>query len=178
MKPRADVTRSPKQGYQWPHQKDLCPPKNVLKEEKCLMYWFFPFTLQQQDLQVSSSRVLQGYIEIMRNPDDGYCKVSGIVINVQQGQQYSNHHGDVSPWNPFWMWFDLITPVLCDLSVLCGNWIRSDGNNKQWKFQRLQIWGLKLFFKNLLMVFWCLYLFKIWSAKSLCDVMFSRIIVL
>ena len=24
---RADVTRSPKQGYQWPHKKDLCHPK-------------------------------------------------------------------------------------------------------------------------------------------------------
>ena len=27
FKPRADVTRSPKQGYQWPHKKDMCPPK-------------------------------------------------------------------------------------------------------------------------------------------------------
>ena len=27
LKPRADVTRSPRQGYQWPHKKDLCPPK-------------------------------------------------------------------------------------------------------------------------------------------------------
>ena len=27
LKPRADVNRSPKQGYQWPHKKDLCPPK-------------------------------------------------------------------------------------------------------------------------------------------------------
>ena len=27
LKPRADITRSPKQGYQWPHEKDLCPPK-------------------------------------------------------------------------------------------------------------------------------------------------------
>ena len=27
LKPRADVTRSPKQGCQWPHKKDLCPPK-------------------------------------------------------------------------------------------------------------------------------------------------------
>ena len=25
LKPRADVTRSPKQGYQWLHKKDLCP---------------------------------------------------------------------------------------------------------------------------------------------------------
>ena len=27
LKPRANITRSPKQGYQWPHEKDLCPPK-------------------------------------------------------------------------------------------------------------------------------------------------------
>ena len=27
LKPRGEVTRSPKQGYQWPHKKDLCPPK-------------------------------------------------------------------------------------------------------------------------------------------------------
>ena len=26
LKPRTDVTISPKQGYQWPHEKDLCPP--------------------------------------------------------------------------------------------------------------------------------------------------------
>ena len=31
LKPRADVTRSPKQGYQWPHKKDMCPPK-ILKK--------------------------------------------------------------------------------------------------------------------------------------------------
>ena len=27
LKPRADITRSPKQEYQWPHEKYLCPPK-------------------------------------------------------------------------------------------------------------------------------------------------------
>ena len=27
LKPQVDVTRSPKQGYQWPHEKDLCPQK-------------------------------------------------------------------------------------------------------------------------------------------------------
>ena len=30
LKLRADITRSRKQGYQWPHKKDSCPPKNVL----------------------------------------------------------------------------------------------------------------------------------------------------
>ena len=33
LKPRGDVTRSPKQGYQWPHKKDSCPPK-ILKKKK------------------------------------------------------------------------------------------------------------------------------------------------
>ena len=31
LKPRADVTRNPKQGYQWPHKKDLCP-SNIFKK--------------------------------------------------------------------------------------------------------------------------------------------------
>ena len=31
---RADVTGSQKQGYQWPHEKDLCPPKNLKKKER------------------------------------------------------------------------------------------------------------------------------------------------
>ena len=29
LKPTGDVTRSPKQRYQWPHKKDLCPPNNM-----------------------------------------------------------------------------------------------------------------------------------------------------
>ena len=32
LKPRADITRSPKQGYQWPHEKDLCPSNIFLKK--------------------------------------------------------------------------------------------------------------------------------------------------
>ena len=34
LKPRGDVIRSPKQGYQWPHKKDSCPPNNLLKKQK------------------------------------------------------------------------------------------------------------------------------------------------
>ena len=30
LKPRGDVTRNPKQGYQWPPKKDMCPPKTFL----------------------------------------------------------------------------------------------------------------------------------------------------
>ena len=32
LKPRVDFTRSPKQGYQWPHKKDWCPPNIVFKK--------------------------------------------------------------------------------------------------------------------------------------------------
>ena len=34
LKPRAYVTRSPKQGYQWPQEKDLCPPKIFQKKSE------------------------------------------------------------------------------------------------------------------------------------------------
>ena len=33
LKPRADVTRSPKKGHWWPHEKDLCPTKKSLKRK-------------------------------------------------------------------------------------------------------------------------------------------------
>ena len=32
LKHRGNITRTPKQGYQWLHKKDLCPPK--LKKNK------------------------------------------------------------------------------------------------------------------------------------------------
>ena len=34
LKPRGDVTRNPKQGYQWPQKKDMCPPKTLKKKKK------------------------------------------------------------------------------------------------------------------------------------------------
>ena len=34
LKSKADVTRSPKLGYQWPHKKDWCPPKIKKKNNK------------------------------------------------------------------------------------------------------------------------------------------------
>ena len=34
LKPRGDITRSPKQGYQWPHKKDSCLPNIFLKTKK------------------------------------------------------------------------------------------------------------------------------------------------
>ena len=39
LKPGADVTKSPKQGYQWLHEKDLCPPKIFLKSRARVAEW-------------------------------------------------------------------------------------------------------------------------------------------
>ena len=36
LKPRADVTRSPKQGYQWPRKKDRCPQNFFKKNSEML----------------------------------------------------------------------------------------------------------------------------------------------
>ena len=36
LKPRVDVTRSPKQGCQWPHKKDLCPTKDFINQKRSL----------------------------------------------------------------------------------------------------------------------------------------------
>ena len=37
FKPRAVLTISPIQGYQWPHKKDLCPPKIYLRKKMMMM---------------------------------------------------------------------------------------------------------------------------------------------
>ena len=36
---RANITRSPKQGYQCPHEKDLSPPKNIFKNKNKKKIW-------------------------------------------------------------------------------------------------------------------------------------------
>ena len=38
LKPRTDATRSPKQGYQWPHKKDWCPIFVCKKLQKFTIY--------------------------------------------------------------------------------------------------------------------------------------------
>ena len=45
LKPRGNVTKSPKQGYQWPHKKDLCPPKIYME---ILFYNFYNSNLRRQ----------------------------------------------------------------------------------------------------------------------------------
>ena len=40
LKPGADVTRSPNQGYQCAHKKDLCPLKNIaILPEICTLFY-------------------------------------------------------------------------------------------------------------------------------------------
>ena len=63
LKPRADVTRSPKQGYQWPHKKDSCPTKHLKKKSMDpLSYLYRPevsnkniVALQNEKIQLSIS---------------------------------------------------------------------------------------------------------------------------
>ena len=40
-----DVTRSPKQGYDWPHKKDLCPPKFKIKSWKKNFFVAWNYTI-------------------------------------------------------------------------------------------------------------------------------------
>ena len=52
LKPGADVTRSPKEGYQWPHKKDSCPPKNFKKKHNhnfCVLKYYDSFTNTETD---------------------------------------------------------------------------------------------------------------------------------
>ena len=53
LKPKADFARRPKQGYQWPHEKDLCQlfisSKNLLKKSfEMLLYWCFKYGLRNK----------------------------------------------------------------------------------------------------------------------------------
>ena len=50
LKPRGDVTRSPKQVYQWPHKKDLCPPKIFFK--KVISFKTFKTIIALDEVQV------------------------------------------------------------------------------------------------------------------------------
>ena len=55
LKPWRDITRSPKQGYQWPHEKDLCAPK-IKKKSSDLAptYWA---TIQNSALGPARSKI-------------------------------------------------------------------------------------------------------------------------
>ena len=43
LKPRVDITRSPKQRYQCPHKEDLSPAKNLEKIKKIIQRYLNPF---------------------------------------------------------------------------------------------------------------------------------------
>ena len=56
LKPGTDITRSPKQGYQWPHEKDWCPTK-ILKKPQRLAY--------STELIIKSFRVLHQVLALI-----------------------------------------------------------------------------------------------------------------
>ena len=59
LKPRADFTRSPKQGYQWPYKKDLCPTK-ILKKTQFFRtnFWVISYGTHTWGLQIYSQALL------------------------------------------------------------------------------------------------------------------------
>ena len=55
LKPRADITRSPKQGYQWSHKKDMCPPKILKKRKKgTCFYEYYKFEISSNNTQLGA----------------------------------------------------------------------------------------------------------------------------
>ena len=59
LKPRVHITRSPKQGYQWPHKKDLSPfTKNLIQDRIDISFignnGNIDLNLYHQDLMLSS----------------------------------------------------------------------------------------------------------------------------
>ena len=57
LKPRGDVTRSPKQGYQWPHKKGLMSSKNLQKKKKDDLNSGTVVTLSQSPISVELEAV-------------------------------------------------------------------------------------------------------------------------
>ena len=54
LKPRVDLTRSPKQGYHWPHKKILCPPiflliKDLLTTGRYVYHPLLPLSVNKDD---------------------------------------------------------------------------------------------------------------------------------
>ena len=41
LKPKADMTGSPKQGYQGPHKKGSCPPKLKIKSQDTIAFFVY-----------------------------------------------------------------------------------------------------------------------------------------
>ena len=54
LKPTEDVTRSPKQGYQWPHEKDLCPSKIKKTNLQSVIKTFNIYKLANQSIYLLS----------------------------------------------------------------------------------------------------------------------------
>ena len=51
LEPMANVTRSPKQGYQWPHKKDRCPPKLLKKESMYCRFVIYSLVHNEMRIQ-------------------------------------------------------------------------------------------------------------------------------
>ena len=80
LKPRGDITRTPKQGYQWPHKKDLCHPK-IKKRKNCNPNTFYRFF---------SLKYLADWVPNWRTFNDS-C--------ISKISRYKNRHKVFNNWN-------------------------------------------------------------------------------
>ena len=75
LKPGANITRSPKQGYQWSHIKELCPPNNFNRKKLLPNYHLkhnlvslhYKVETGQPNLNLDSLRITSGTL--------GWCLV-------------------------------------------------------------------------------------------------------
>ena len=82
LKPRGDITRSPKQGHQWPHKKDPCPPK-IFKKDSHFSASFTPKPCAQIKIPKKSkdellvayklSAIYMGW-NLSTGGDPGFCQ--------------------------------------------------------------------------------------------------------
>ena len=73
LKPRGNVTRSPKQGYQWPHKKESCPPKIFFK--KNLQLKFYGSTFVNNTTRAGTATNLKGLQEKVASSAEGVIKI-------------------------------------------------------------------------------------------------------
>ena len=65
LKPTADVTTSPKQGYQWPHEKDMCSPKiKKRKRSKWPKFILIPVFVATEKAEILQLLIIEFHAQI------------------------------------------------------------------------------------------------------------------
>ena len=82
LKPRADVTGSPKQGHQWPHKKDLCPTKILKKRKKLASKFIFKSNGKKIIAGQKISFILKVSLLSLGYACDKLCGTNGLLCNA------------------------------------------------------------------------------------------------